>query len=139
MNKPFTNEEVRGIMHQAISAVSYVHKNGFMHRDVKPENFLINDDGRLKLADFGLAKSVKERANLTEYVSTRWYRAPEVVLKSKAYTLLIDVFALGCIMAEMYIGRPLFPGRTEADQIMTIVGVLGTPQQSEWPEGYRLM
>jgi len=87
-----------------------------MHRDIKPENFLVSEDGKqVKLADFGLAKSFKEKVNLTEYVSTRWYRAPELALLSKNYNQQVDVFALGCIMGEMYLGRPLFPGRTEAD------------------------
>lgn len=88
-----------------------------MHRDIKPENFLVADDGRvLKLADFGLAKSTRDKsASLTEYVSTRWYRAPELALNSRSYNQSVDMFALGCIMGEMYLGRPLFPGRTEQD------------------------
>lgn len=128
-------------MHQAVSAVAYMHRSGYMHRDIKPENFLINDDGKLKLADFGLAKQTKGNLadTLTEYVSTRWYRAPEIALRSRSYNQAVDVFALGCIMGEMYLGRPLFPGRTEQDQLMTIVSVMGTPSQSEWPEGHRLM
>lgn len=89
-----------------------------MHRDIKPENFLVtepNDRKKffLKLADFGLAKKVEKAQIMTEYVSTRWYRAPEIALSSNNYNQQIDVFALGCIMAELYIGRPLFPGRTE--------------------------
>lgn len=112
-NKPFSNLEVRDLMHQAISAVAYMHRTGYMHRDIKPENFLINDDGKLKLADFGLAKLTKISGEMTEYVSTRWYRAPEITLRSQKYDGAIDVFALGCIMGEMYLGRPLFPGRSE--------------------------
>lgn len=106
-----------------------------MHRDIKPENFLVMSDSsntdkvQLKLADFGLARSVKDKIGpLTEYVSTRWYRAPELVLNSKAYNQSVDVFAIGCIMAEMYLGRPIFPGRTESDQLTSIVSVLGAPQ-----------
>jgi len=93
----------------------------------------------LKLADLGLAKDFKKnRGNQTEYVSTRWYRAPELVLRSKNYDQSVDVFAVGCIMAELYLGRPLFPGSSEADQLTRIVTVLGTPSGSEWPEGHRL-
>lgn len=143
-NKPFTNEEVKDLMHQAFSAIEYIHKNGFMHRDLKPENFLVKkeraqtgDVSVLKLADFGLARSVTDRTPLTEYVSTRWYRAPELVIRSKFYNLQVDVFALGCIMAELYLGRPLFPGRTEAEQLREIISVLGTPTKQEWPEGYQ--
>lgn len=98
-----------------------MHKNGYMHRDIKPENFLLVQSGNydkeiLKLADFGLVKSLKDKTSpLTEYVSTRWYRAPEIALSSRSYNQSVDVFAIGCMMAEMYLGRPIFPGRTEAD------------------------
>jgi len=70
----------------------------------------------VKLADFGLARSLKDKSTpLTEYVSTRWYRAPELVLHSKTYNQSVDIFAVGCMMAEMYLGRPIFPGKTESD------------------------
>jgi len=92
-----------------------------MHRDIKPENFLIKDDNTghdmLKLGDFGLTRQVNEQANLTEYVGTRWYRAPEISLSMTPYTAKFDIFALGCIMAELYLGRPIFPGRTSIEQI----------------------
>lgn len=71
----------------------------------------------------------------TEYVSTRWYRAPELVLRIQNYSEKVDIFALGCIMAELYLGRPIFPGTSESDQLTRIVTVLGTPSRSEWPEG----
>jgi serine/threonine protein kinase len=112
-----------------------------MHRDVKPENFLVNEtSGRdvLKLADFGLAKQISNENNkLTEYVSTRWYRAPELALETANYGLKVDIFALGCIMAEMYLGRPIFPGRNSVEQFSQIVGVMGTPP-IDWFEGYQL-
>ena len=130
-----------------------------MHRDIKPENFLLSvkqinlkgvGDGQvregagittsqIKLADFGLARDARQNTqNMTEYVSTRWYRAPELVMKSRSYSNAIDIFALGAIMTEMVIGRPVFPGRTESDQLTAIVTVLGTPSQAQWPEGHRL-
>lgn len=149
-------------MFQALAGVSYVHANSYMHRDIKPENFLISpksvvdggkiDDFKLapkegslssesvgiKLADFGLAKEMKRhnQGNHTEYVSTRWYRAPELVLRSSNYNERVDVFALGAIMGELYLGRPLFPGTSESDQLTRIITVLGTPQPSDWPEGH---
>lgn len=126
-------------MQQALQTVAFVHRQGYMHRDIKPENFLIIGENELKLADFGLAKSVKENKDNTEYVSTRWYRAPELALSSKSYNQAVDVFALGCIMAELFLGRPIFPGRTENDQLTVIFSVLGTPTEHEWPEGFRLM
>lgn len=92
----------------------------------------------LKLADFGLVRSYRDKNSLTEYVSTRWYRSPELVLHSPQYNEKVDVFALGCNMAELIIGRPLFPGKTELDQLQTIISVMGAPKQSDWPEGYNL-
>jgi serine/threonine protein kinase len=124
--------EIKVIMYQALAGVSYMHQNGFMHRDIKPENYLVNNNEGteigLKLADFGLAKDFRNnRGNHTEYVATRWYRAPELVLRSKNYDSSVDMFALGCIMAELILGRPLFPGFSETDQLTRIVTILGTP------------
>jgi serine/threonine protein kinase len=91
-----------------------------MHRDIKPENYLVSNESSeiaLKLADFGLCKDFKRNRGgaHTEYVATRWYRAPELVIKSQNYDQSVDIFALGCIMAELYLGRPLFPGSSETD------------------------
>jgi len=128
MDNAFTAQEIKSIMYQAISAIAYMHQKGYMHRDVKPENFLVTGTGDLqvKLADFGLAKK-GGGSRMTEYVSTRWYRAPELALRSNSYTMSVDVFALGCIMAEMFLNRPLFPGTSEQDQLTRILTVLGTP------------
>ena len=104
---------------------------------MKPENILISGD-QVKLADFGLAKEIKEEPPFTEYVATRWYRAPEVILKSSTYSSPIDIFALGAIIAELYLGKPLFPGKSANDQMGKICEVLGTPGQTDWPEGYNL-
>ena len=136
-NRAHTEAEIKGIMFQAVSALAYIHQKGFMHRDIKPENFLLGESGELKLADFGLAKPVGSGGN-TEYVSTRWYRAPELVLRNSVYSQSVDIFALGCIMAELYLNRPIFPGTTETDQLTRILTVLGTPQKSEWPDGFAL-
>ena len=114
-----------------------MHKHGFFHRDMKPENLLVNGDD-VKIADFGLAREIRSRPPFTDYVSTRWYRGPEILLRSTTYNSPIDVFALGAIMAELYMLRPLFPGQNETDQIYKICAVLGSPSQTEWPEGYKL-
>jgi serine/threonine protein kinase len=86
-----------------------------MHRDLKPENILIKNDKILKITDFGTMKELKSYEMLTEYISTRWYRAPENIIKSSKYDNKIDVFAIGCIMAELYLMYPIFPGSSSAD------------------------
>jgi serine/threonine protein kinase len=86
-----------------------MHKHGYFHRDLKPEN-LLESNGTVKIADFGLAREIRSKPPYTTYVSTRWYRAPEVILKSSDYNSPIDIFAVGCIMAELFKLWPLFPG-----------------------------
>lgn len=108
---------IKVIVFQIASALSYMHKHGFFHRDLKPENLLISSDNVVKLIDLGLAREIRSRPPFTEYVSTRWYRAPEILLRSTNYNSPVDVFALGCIMAELYLMKPLFNGSSELDQI----------------------
>ena len=129
--------KIRNIAFQALQGLAYMHKNNFFHRDIKPENILISGD-QVKLADFGLAKEIKSDPPFTEYVATRWYRAPEVILNSKTYSSPIDIFALGAIIAELYLNAPLFPGKNASVQMNKICEILGTPNQNEWPEGYAL-
>ena len=86
----------------------------------------------------GLAREIRSRPPYTDYVSTRWYRAPELLLRSTNYNSPVDIFALGCIMAELYTLSPLFAGANEVDQLNKIVKVLGTPEKSDWPEGFKL-
>jgi serine/threonine protein kinase len=92
----------------------------------------------VKISDYGLVRDIKSNPPFTEYISTRWYRAPECVLRSRGYSYLVDIFALGCIMAELYTLRPLFPGASELDQMNKICQVLGTPSAREWPDADRL-
>ncbi len=89
----------------------------------------------VKIADMGLAREIRSRPPYTDYVSTRWYRAPEVLLRSTNYNSPIDVWACGAIMAELYTFRPLFPGSSEPDELFKICSVLGSPSQKTWPEG----
>lgn len=109
-------EQVKGIIYQTLEGLAYMHKHGFFHRDLKPENLLATGD-IVKIADFGLAREIRSRPPFTDYVSTRWYRAPEILLRSTSYNSPIDIFAVGAIMAELYMLRPLFPGQNETDQI----------------------
>ncbi|XP_042427220.1 cyclin-dependent kinase F-3-like [Zingiber officinale] len=134
---PFTEGEIRNFMSQVLQGLAYMHKNGYFHRDLKPENLLVTHDV-IKIADFGLAREVTSQPPYTDYVSTRWYRAPEVLLKSSSYTPAIDMWAVGAILAELFMLSPLFPGESEIDQIYRICTILGTPDSSIWPDGILL-
>ena len=109
---------VQFIVYQMLKALKYCHSGGLVHRDLKPSNLLLNEECLLKVADFGLARSLRalkggdqEGASvLTDYVATRWYRAPEIILGSNNYTFAVDMWAVGCIIAEMFIGKPMVPG-----------------------------
>lgn len=116
-------------MYQILQGLNFMHKHGFFHRDIKPENLLCNGPELIKIADFGLAREIRSRPPYTDYVSTRWYRAPEVLLRSTNYSSPVDIWAVGCIMAELYTLQPLFPGRSEVDQIFRICSILGTPDK----------
>ncbi|XP_016928862.3 serine/threonine-protein kinase dyf-5 isoform X2 [Drosophila suzukii] len=130
--------ELKSILFQVLTGLAFMHRHGFFHRDLKPENLLCSGPELIKIADFGLAREIRSRPPFTDYVSTRWYRAPEVLLHSTNYGSTIDLWAMGCIMAELYTFRPLFPGSSEVDQLFKICSVLGTPEKSDWPDGYRL-
>ncbi|KAM3841574.1 serine/threonine-protein kinase MAK [Vipera latastei] len=137
-NKLFPESVIRNILYQILQGLAFIHKHGFFHRDMKPENLLCMGPELVKIADFGLARELRSQPPYTDYVSTRWYRAPEVLLKSSVYSSPIDIWAVGSIMAELYTLRPLFPGTSEVDEIFKICQVLGTPRKSDWPEGYQL-
>lgn len=148
--------KIKHMMYCVMLGLAFMHKQGFFHRDMKPEKFvifillliahtfafrslLVSADGEeVKLADFGLAREIRSRPPYTDYVSTRWYRAPEVLLRSTSYSSPIDIWAMGAIMAELYTFRPLFPGSSEPDEIYKICSVLGTPTAQTWPEGLKL-
>ncbi|NWU70634.1 MAK kinase, partial [Pterocles burchelli] len=137
-NKFFPESVIRNMMYQILQGLAFIHKHGFFHRDMKPENLLCIGPELVKIADFGLARELRSQPPYTDYVSTRWYRAPEVLLRSSIYSSPIDMWAVGSIMAELYTLRPLFPGTSEVDEIFKICQVLGTPKKSDWPEGYHL-
>ena len=124
----FTERDIKWLMFQLLKGVSYIHKRGFFHRDLKPENLLIDDNLNLKISDFGLCRELESAPPYTEYISTRWYRAPECVLRSRGYNQKMDIFAIGCIMAELYMLKPIFPGSSWHDQWHQITKVLGTPR-----------
>ena len=99
-------KDIKNSMYQTFQGLAYIHKNGFFHRDIKPENILMTGD-KVKIADFGLAREIRSKPPYTDYVSTRWYRAPELLLRSTNYNSPVDIFAAGCILAELLLGRPL--------------------------------
>ncbi|XP_065805104.1 serine/threonine-protein kinase MAK isoform X8 [Labrus bergylta] len=136
--KLFPESVIRNISFQILQGLSFIHKYGFFHRDMKPENLLCMGPELVKIADFGLAREIRSKPPYTDYVSTRWYRAPEVLLRSSTYSSPIDLWAVGCIMAELYTLRPLFPGNSEVDEVFKICQVLGTVKKADWPEGYQL-
>lgn len=133
---PLSNCELQSILHQILSALSHVHHHNIFHRDMKPENLLIDystGNPIIKLADFGLAREIKSEPPYTEYVSTRWYRAPEVLLRSTEYSSAVDLWAVGAIFAELITFEPLFPGDSEIDQIRLICEILGSPGNKLMP------
>ncbi|KAL4280837.1 hypothetical protein GQ457_03G022290 [Hibiscus cannabinus] len=135
--KLFSEVEIRNWCFQVFHGLAYMHRRGYFHRDLKPENLLLTKD-IIKIADFGLAREISSHPPYTEYVSTRWYRAPEVLLQSYLYTSKVDMWAMGAIMAELFTLRPLFPGTSEADEIYKICSVVGTPTEDSWPDGLNL-
>ena len=132
--KGLPNDQIQSIMKQALMGLAFVHDRGYFHRDLKPEN-LLYQDGMLKIADFGLSKECKRGQNHTNYVSTRWYRAPEIMLRQKNYGTMVDVFALGCIFAELFTGEPLLPGSSETDMLHRLSRLIGCVPSS-WKTGH---
>lgn len=125
---------VKSFLYQLLQGIAYCHQHRVLHRDLKPQNLLINMDGELKLADFGLARGfgipVKK---YTHEVVTLWYRPPDVLLGSTKYSTQIDIWGIGCIFGEMITGKPVFAGASDQDQLARIFSVLGTPTRKEWP------
>lgn len=135
LNGEIDPDVVRSFQYQLLRGLEYCHKNNVLHRDLKPQNLLINKTGELKLADFGLARAfgIPVRCYSAEVV-TLWYRPPDVLFGAKLYTTSIDMWSAGCIFAELAnAGRPLFPGSDVEDQLKRIFKLLGTPTEETWP------
>ncbi|CAD8064171.1 unnamed protein product [Paramecium primaurelia] len=135
--KHLSEDKIRSVIKQVTEGLAYMHKVGYFHRDLKPENLLVSGE-TVKICDFGLAREIRSKPPYTDYVATRWYRAPEILLKSPNYNSPVDIFALGCIMAELYTLKPLFNGSSELDQLFKLCQTLGTPNIRDWPESQKL-
>ncbi|NXJ41707.1 CDK10 kinase, partial [Ciconia maguari] len=134
MQTPFSEAQVKCIILQVLKGLQYLHENYIIHRDLKVSNLLMTDKGCVKIADFGLARTYGMPAKpMTPKVVTLWYRAPELLLGMTTQTTSIDMWAVGCILAELLAHKPLLPGTSEIHQIDLIVQLLGTPNENIWP------
>jgi len=133
--QPLTDDHCQYFMYQILRGLKYIHSANVIHRDLKPSNLLLNSDCELKICDFGLARGIKTHEHqdydLTEYVVTRWYRAPEIMCSCQEYDFKIDVWAVGCIFAELLQQEPMFPGEDYIHQMNLIFETLGTPEPKD--------
>lgn len=170
--KYLDGRSVKSILFQILSGLDHIHAHNFFHRDIKPENILVSSSApnetstfsrysnlvtppstpptySVKIADFGLARETHSTAAYTTYVSTRWYRAPEVLLRAGEYSAPVDIWAVGAMAVEIATLKPLFPGRNEVDQVWRVCEIMGSPGNwysktgakvggGEWREGVRL-
>ena len=128
-----SDEHIQYFMYQLLRGLMYMHSSDVIHRDLKPSNLLLNKNCDLKICDLGLARGfdAAKDDNLTEYVVTRWYRAPEVILNASHYTKALDIWGVGCVFAELMGRSPLFPGEDYLDQVQRVIAVLGMPSQED--------
>mmetsp|Transcript_14066 Transcript_14066/g.20790 ORF Transcript_14066/g.20790 Transcript_14066/m.20790 type:complete len:459 (-) Transcript_14066:265-1641(-) len=129
-----TSIHVKSFMHQLLLGLEYMHRHKVIHRDLKGANLLVSTGGRLKIGDFGLARSLHSNVKvLTSKVITLWYRPPELLMRASMYSTAIDMWSVGCIFAELLQGSALFPGKDEAEQLNRIFDMCGTPTSETWP------
>uniref|UniRef100_A0A6B2L7Z0 Mitogen-activated protein kinase n=1 Tax=Arcella intermedia TaxID=1963864 RepID=A0A6B2L7Z0_9EUKA len=140
-NQELSDKHIQYFLYQILRGLKHIHSANVLHRDLKPSNILVNGDCSLKICDFGMARVVPTHQDtadqtsltpqMTEYVATRWYRAPEVILSWKYYTIAIDMWSVGCIFAELFLRKPLFPGKNYMHQITQIIEIIGSPSETD--------
>ncbi|OIV90232.1 hypothetical protein TanjilG_01428 [Lupinus angustifolius] len=130
----FTDSQIKCYMMQLLSGIEHCHLRGIMHRDIKVSNILVNNEGVLKIADFGLANTISpnNKHPLTSRVVTLWYRPPELLMGSTSYGVSVDLWSVGCVFAELYLHKPILKGRTEVEQLHKIFKLCGTPTDDYW-------
>ncbi|KAG6334931.1 hypothetical protein ID866_4148 [Astraeus odoratus] len=132
LKQPMPALQIKLYMYQLLRSLAYIHSLGICHRDIKPQNLLLNPaTGVLKLCDFGSAKILVAGEPNVSYICSRYYRAPELIFGATNYTTNIDIWSTGCVMAELMLGQPLFPGESGIDQLVEIIKVLGTPSREQ--------
>ena len=130
-SQPLSDDHCQYFIYQVLRGLKYIHSANVLHRDLKPSNLLLNANCDLKICDFGLARTNTEKEFMTEYVVTRWYRAPELLLSCSEYTAAIDIWSVGCIFAELLGRKPIFPGKDYVHQLNLITKVLGSPSEED--------
>ncbi|KAL3425704.1 Serine/threonine-protein kinase ppk23 [Phlyctema vagabunda] len=139
MSEPFLNSEIKTLLLQLTSGVSYLHTNWILHRDLKTSNLLLNNRGQLKIADFGMARYFGDPPpKMTQLVVTLWYRAPELLLGAEKYGTAVDMWSIGCIFGELLTKEPLLQGKNEVDELSKIFELCGIPTEESWPGFKRL-
>ncbi|KAJ0410716.1 hypothetical protein ATCC90586_008301 [Pythium insidiosum] len=138
----FSRTQIQCYMRQLLCGVAFMHRNKILHRDIKASNLLLNNQGMLKIADFGLSRFWNEinckAGRYTNKVVTLWYRSPELLLGSTSYDFSVDVWSIGCIFGELLLGRPILQGKTEIEQLQLIFGLVGMPTEENWPDFKKL-
>nr|XP_043609652.1 cyclin-dependent kinase F-4-like [Erigeron canadensis] len=135
---PFSETEIKQTCEEAFLGLAHMHHHGYFHRDLKPENLLVSGRGTVKIGDLGSARDTKSTLPLEHEITSHWYRAPEVFLRSQTYDSAVDMWAMGTIMAELFSFRPLFEGLTNSDVMDKHCSVLGSPTEDTWSEGLDL-
>ncbi|XP_075649012.1 putative serine/threonine-protein kinase At1g09600 isoform X1 [Castanea sativa] len=128
----FTEVQIKCFMQQLLCGLDHCHSHGILHRDIKGSNLLIDQNGNLKIGDFGLATFFNQKQPLTSRVVTLWYRPPELLLGATDYGVSVDMWSTGCILAELFAGKPIMPGRTEVEQLHKIFKLCGSPSEEYW-------